>query len=137
MKNNKCTKSYPRQLVAETQTAHDGYPLYKRPERDDPNDYDLMPHPTRTTEQFKITNAWIVPYNPLLTKIFKCHINVEFCNSIKAIKYVCKYINKGTDQAVIGLENVNKLDEIKCYETARYICSNESFTREYGFPIHS
>ena len=136
MKNNKCTKSYPRQLVAETQTAHDGYPLYKRPERDDPNDYDLMPHPTRNTEQFKITNAWIVPYNPLLTKIFKCHINVEYCNSIKAIKYVCKYINKGTDQAVIGLEDVNKLDEIKCYETARYICSNESFTREYGFPVH-
>jgi hypothetical protein len=44
--------------------------------------------------------TWIVPYNPVLSKMFQAHINVEWCHSMKSIKYICKYINKGSDQAV-------------------------------------
>ena len=35
-------------------------------------------------------NEWIVPYSPLLCKIFNAHINVKWCNSVKSIKYVCQ-----------------------------------------------
>ena len=37
--------------------------------------------------QHEIDNGWIVPYCPLLSKTFNAHINVEYCNSVKAIKY--------------------------------------------------
>ena len=53
--------------------------------------------------KYKVDNRWIVPYSPLLLKIFNAHINIEFCNSIKSIKYVCKYINKGSDAAMFTL----------------------------------
>lgn len=35
-----------------------------------------------------VENAWIIPFCPLLSKVFKTHINVKFCNSVKSIKYI-------------------------------------------------
>ena len=46
-------------------------------------------------EEIIMDNRWIVPYSPLLCKAFNCHVNVEFCNSVKSIKYITKYITKG------------------------------------------
>jgi hypothetical protein len=31
---------------------------------------------------------------PLLLRAFDCHINIELCHSVKAIQYICSYINK-------------------------------------------
>ncbi|UYV67468.1 hypothetical protein LAZ67_5000717 [Cordylochernes scorpioides] len=53
--------------------------------------------------------------------------------SVKAIKYVCKYINKGTDQAVFSL---NHLDEVTQFQSGRYISSAEAVWRILGFSIH-
>jgi hypothetical protein len=39
-------------------------------------------------------NCYIVPYNPFLSTRCDCHINVEVCASVKAIKYIHKYIYK-------------------------------------------
>ena len=86
--------------------------------------------------QHEIDNRWIVPYCPLLAKTFNAHINVEFCNSVKSIKYVCKYVNKGSDAAMFALQETNIHDEITQYEIGRYISSNEAFWRIFGFPIH-
>lgn len=52
------------------------------------------------------------------------------------IKYICKYVNKGTDLAVMELEDVNTLDEIKSYLLARYVSSSEAYWRIFGFPLH-
>lgn len=49
----------------------------------------------------EVDNRWVVPYSPLLSKTFKAH------NSVKAIKYICKYVNKGSDMAVIGIGKCN------------------------------
>ena len=72
----------------------------------------------------------------MLSKLFHAHINVEYCNSVKSIKYICKYVNKGSDMAVFGLQEVNKNDEVTCYQMARYISSNEAVWRLLNFPMH-
>ena len=83
-----CTKHFPRALNQYTIDDDNGYPIYKR--RDD----------GRRLKYGKdiIPNCWIVPYNPMLSRKYQCHINVEICSSIKSIKYLFKYIYKGPDQ---------------------------------------
>lgn len=88
-------------------------------------------------QEVDIDNKWIVPYSPILSKMFKAHINVEYCNSVKSIKYICKYVNKGSDQAVFGIQNDGQtIDEINGYREGRYISSNEAVWRILSFPIH-
>ncbi|VDN05114.1 unnamed protein product, partial [Onchocerca ochengi] len=36
----------------------------------------------------QLDNRWVVPYSLLLLKAYKAHINVEYCNSVKSIKYI-------------------------------------------------
>ena len=87
-------------------------------------------------KEIQIDNRWVVPYCPLLSKIFNAHINVEMCNSVKSIKYISKYIHKGSDMAIVELEETDKCDEIKRYQMARYISSNEAIWRILDFQIH-
>lgn len=79
------------------------------------------------------SDHWVVPYNPFLSRIFGAHINVEYCNSLRSIKYICKYITKGSDQTAFGFENDN--DEVKLNENGRYISSSEAVWRIQAFPI--
>ena len=58
--------------------------------------------------------------NKLLCKILKAHINVDYCSSVKAIKYITKYINKGSDMATFAIGEGGR-DEIKNYQTGCYI----------------
>ncbi|XP_063903766.1 uncharacterized protein LOC135123203 [Zophobas morio] len=127
MKGGCCSKKYPRILLKETQTGDDGYPKYRRR---GPADGGF------TVEIHGVTldNRWVVLYNPVLSRTFAAHINIEYCNSVKSIKYICKYVNKGSDQASFGLENDN--DEVKLYESGRYISSSEAVWRILAFPIH-
>ena len=129
MKDGRCTKQYPRQLLKETQTDRDGYPLYRRRSREDGGAFTILN--VRNTD-VEVDNRWVVPYNPVLLKLFNAHINVECCNSVKAIKYITKYINKGSDQAVFGVQDEN--DEVSRYETGRYVSSSEAVWRDIGFP---
>lgn len=131
MVNKTCCKKYPRPLLKDTQTGNDGYPKYRRRSPDDGGF-------TVTIKETVIDNRWVVPYNPVLSRTFGAHINVEMCNSVKSIKYICKYVNKGSDQAAFALEktNVNANDEIKNYESGRYISSSEAVWRILTFPIH-
>lgn len=46
----------------------------------------------------KLDNRWVVPYNPYLLCMFDCHVNIEICSKIKAVKYIYKYICKGCDK---------------------------------------
>ncbi|GFV00104.1 uncharacterized protein LOC104236095 [Trichonephila clavipes] len=134
MSDGKCTKRYPRKLVSHTLTGNDGYPLYRRRSVEDGGKSVVLK--VRNID-IEVDNRWIVPYSPLLSKTFKAHINVEYCNSVKSIKYICKYVNKGSDMAVFEVGNVAApLDEINQYQLGRYISSNEAVWRILSFTIH-
>jgi hypothetical protein len=138
MEKKKCTKRYPRQLLRDTETGDDGYPLYRRRSTEDGGiTAKIKMRINNSIQEIEIDNKWVVPYCPLLSRIFQAHINVEYCNSVKSIKYICKYVNKGSDQAVFGLEkDGTAVDEIKHYQLGRYISSNEAVWRILDFPIH-
>lgn len=119
-------------VIHETQTGNDGYPLYRRRQ---PNNGGYITTIKMRNVYVDIDNRWIVPYSPLLSKMFDAHINVEYCNSVKSIKYICKYVNKGSDMAVFGLEN-HQNDEITQFQMGRYISSNEAVWRILSFNIH-
>ncbi|UYV77959.1 hypothetical protein LAZ67_15003037 [Cordylochernes scorpioides] len=134
MKDGKCTKRYPRDLHAETITGVDGYPQYRRRSTQDGGKCITIKVHNIAIE---VDNRWIVPYSPLLSRTFKAHINVEYCNSVKSIKYICKYVNKGSDMAVFGVKNASApIDEVQRYQLGRYICSNEAVWRILSFSIH-
>uniref|UniRef100_A0A453A415 Helitron helicase-like domain-containing protein n=1 Tax=Aegilops tauschii subsp. strangulata TaxID=200361 RepID=A0A453A415_AEGTS len=77
-----CKNHYPRPFNAATLQGKDSYPLYRRRE----DGCKAM------VRKEWLDNRWVVPYNPHLLRYFNCHINVEACGSIKAVKYMFKYI---------------------------------------------
>ncbi|XP_054746359.1 uncharacterized protein LOC129250789 [Anastrepha obliqua] len=133
MIDGKCSKRFPKQLIAETITGDDGYPKYRRRSTEDNGKSTVIKLQNQGVE---IDNRWIVPYSPILSKMFNAHINVEYCNSVKLIKYICKYVNKGSDMAVFGVAPEDSHDEILQYQMGRYISTNEAVWRILSFPIH-
>jgi len=54
-----------------------------------------------------------------------------------SIKYVLKYVHKGSDQAVFQVQKEKKMmDEVEAFQLGRYISSNEAVWRILGMPIH-
>lgn len=133
MMDGKCSKRYPRTLISETITGNDGYPLYRRRSTGEKGKSTIV---KLNQQDIEIDNRWIVPYSPILSKTFKAHINVESCHSVKSIKYICKYVTKGSDMAVIGIGAENSNDEVTQYQMGRYVSSNEAVWRIFSFPIH-
>ncbi|GFX79541.1 ATP-dependent DNA helicase [Trichonephila clavipes] len=127
-------------LTKDTKTNDKGYPLYRRRAPED-GGHTLAQKTQGGIQEILVDNSWIVPYSPLLSKIFNCHINVEFCNTVKAIKYICKYINKGSDQAIFNIRqpgnvNIDPRDEVQTFRAGRYVSSNEAAWRILGLPLH-
>jgi len=84
-----CKKGFPKRFVEQTLLQESGYPVYRR--REESGSCFKGDHPVDARD--------VVPYSPYLSKRFKCHINVEYCGSIKAVKYLYKYTYKGHDRA--------------------------------------
>lgn len=47
-------------------------------------------------------NLWVVSYNAYLLQRYNVHINVEYCASIKVVKYLYKNIFKGRPHCCIA-----------------------------------
>jgi len=138
MRDGKCTKKFPKILIKDTQTNDKNYPSYRRRAPEDGGRTTIV---KRASQDIEVNNSWVVPYTPLLSKIFNSHINVEYCNTVRAIKYICKYINKGSDQAIFnirqqGIANADSRDEVETFRSARYVSSNEAAWRILGLPLH-
>ncbi|CAJ0761863.1 8612_t:CDS:2, partial [Entrophospora sp. SA101] len=130
MKNGRCSKGYPKHFQESTAVNNDGYPIYKR--RDN----------GKTVEVHGATldNRWVVPYNPYLSTRYDCHINVEICSSITAVKYLFKYVYKGHDRATVEIRRQNHKqesnDEISLYLDARYVSASEASWRLFHYRLH-
>uniref|UniRef100_A0A6V7JIB9 Helitron helicase-like domain-containing protein n=1 Tax=Bracon brevicornis TaxID=1563983 RepID=A0A6V7JIB9_9HYME len=87
-KTGECSKKFPKTYRSQTVMDEDGYPFYRRKNTglyyERPGGY-------------VVDNRFVVPYSPILLRKFNCHINVEVVSSIKAVKYVSKYIYEGHD----------------------------------------
>ena len=91
-----------------------------------------------------IDNSWISSYSPYLSLKYNCHINVEICASISAVKYLHKYIFKGHDMTMISLQRERQegelpppVNEIKEYSAARYVTANEAIWHLFGYEMSS
>ena len=133
MENGRCRHRFPKPFTTVTMSNDDGYPAYHRCSPEDGGNFFVK---VNGDNEFLVTNAYVVPHNPMLSQLFDAHINVEMCSSIKVVQYITKYLCKGSDAAMYSLDNPNNLDEIKSYQLGRYVSSNEAAWRIYGFPIH-
>jgi hypothetical protein len=124
MKEGKCIKHFPKPFNLDTRFGEDGYPEYARP-----NDGRAF----TDSNGHIFDNKWVVPYNPYLLTKYNCHMNVEVCASIKAVKYIHKYIYKGPNRATLEIGNVDKIKE---YVDARYIGPVKACWHILEFPRH-
>jgi hypothetical protein len=129
MRNNRCSKFFPKKWKEETVVDQEGFPVYRRRRNGH----------TITKNKITLDNRHVVPYNPRLLLKYQAHINMEWCNQRTSIKYLFKYIHKGYDRisaTVVGNNGVQQFDEIKQYLDCRYISPSEACWRIFGFSIH-
>ena len=133
MKDGTCIKKYPKRFFEEvihsfceeTHVPEEGYCEYARP-----NNGRLI-HKNRK----QLHNGFIVPHNPYLLVKYDCHINVEICSTSMAVKYLYKYMNKGSDRISTTFEGA-VVDEIQNHLDSRYITPPEACWRIFGFGLH-
>ena len=87
-------------------------------------------------------SANVVPYNAYLTSKYGSHINGECCNSVKACKYLFKYVYKGRDKGkahaarVAGANDATAArDEIAEYEDCRVVGTSEACWHLFTFQM--
>jgi hypothetical protein len=129
MKEDRCSKFYPKKYVSHTSFDATGYPVYRR--RD-------FGH-TVTKKEVVLDTRSVVPYNPKLLMKYQAHINIEYCNKSNCIKYLFKYINKGVDRVTAALQTSEDecVDEIRQYYDCRFLSPSESIWRIFAFKIHN
>ncbi|KAK9740196.1 hypothetical protein RND81_03G018300 [Saponaria officinalis] len=133
MVESKCSKYFPKNFTLRKTVDAEGYPLYKR--RDNGAFVEK--------NGVQLDNGYVVPYNSKLLLKYRAHINIEWCNQSRSIKYLFKYINKGFDRVTVQStqrrrngQNPDIIDEIQQYYDCRYISPCEVVWRIFGFEIH-
>lgn len=118
----------PKKFCNSTTKGHDAYPVYRR------RNNGL----TIRVRGQQLDNRWVVPYNPFLLAKYNCHINVEICATVQSIKYIYKYICKGHDKINFHVgagEGHQPVDEIKQYQSARWVSPQEAAGRIFRFTL--
>jgi hypothetical protein len=123
MVNGKCSKGFPKPFREQTTVTEDSYACTRRSNTN-------RSYVVRGKE---VNNQWVVCHSKYLIWHYRCHINVESIASIKAIKYIYKYVYKGHDRTTMEFGTCN--DEIKLYLDARYVSSCEAAWHLYFFEM--
>ena len=160
MENGVCKFGFPFEYQEHTIDTEDGYPLYQRlkPDGDKFIERDksvsLKAKDGGNGKRFKydFTNKDVSSYNPYLAMKFNAHINVQIVSSVKAVKYLYKYVYKGNskinfsvsandgDEGDDGESKKEKkqesIDEISNYIGGRFVCAHEAISRIFGYKVH-
>ena len=140
MEGGRCTKNYPRAFTNATTVQADGYPTYRRRNNGRTVPVYVRGRNGQPGRWVNLDNRSVVPYNKRLSHYFNAHINVEICSSVKAVKYVYKYIYKGSDRARIVLRDTvadrDNVNEVQVFLNARFISPPEACWRIFAFPLH-
>ena len=141
-----CKKKFPKKFINETHFGKDSFAQYRRVDNRDEN----IGVEGVSSTKVPIDNSWVVPYSPFLMSVFDCHLNVEVCSSISAVKYIYKYCYKGFDSVSLKVSErplggaggpesarVVDYDEIQSYVDGRYLSSIEAAWRLMGFPMQA
>ena len=125
--NGLCVKKFPKQFSSATTILPSGFPNYRRKVTDG----------VVIGGGWRVDNSLVVPYNPLLSKVFNAHINVEYCCSLQTVKYLNMYMQKGGDIATVGTVDLTEIshDEVEQYQRMRYVGACEAFWRLSGFKM--
>ncbi|XP_070026555.1 uncharacterized protein [Nicotiana sylvestris] len=108
MQSGRCTKHFSERFVESTTIDEEGYPVCRR--RDNGR--------TIKKDGIDLDSRYVVPHNRFLLLKYDAHINVEWCNQSRSIKYLFKYINKGNDRVTAAFsqsmqeEDSSNIDEI-------------------------
>ena len=124
MADGKCIRFFPKKFNEAIIVDQDGFPVYMRT-----NDgHTVQKH------GIELDNRFVVPYSLQLLLKYRTHMNVEWCNQSTSIKYLFKYINKGSDRITTSTVNVQNQNgrqhqvdnEIKQYLDCRYVSNISS-----------
>ncbi|CAI9717291.1 Hypothetical predicted protein [Octopus vulgaris] len=140
--NGVCSKRYQRDYISHTLIGNDFYLQYHHR---NPRDGGFTASIHTGNREIVVDNRYAFPYNAWLLQKYEAHINLEYCASIKAVKYLYKYVLKGVDHATVSLHrqdgvalnvgNENQMDENSNYENCRYIGASEACCRLFEFPV--
>ncbi|XP_031127489.1 uncharacterized protein LOC116029578 [Ipomoea triloba] len=134
MANNKCSKHFPKKYADVSTLDDDGYPIYRRRSNG------------RTVDKngIKLDSRYVVPHNRYLLLKYKAHINVEWCNQSRSIKYLFKYLNKGNDKVTAEFYKSTAddhasehVDEITMFYDCRYVSACEAAWRLLSFEVQN
>ncbi|XP_071740513.1 uncharacterized protein [Rutidosis leptorrhynchoides] len=132
-----CSKNFPKLYNDATYFNNNGCAHYKR----------RRSSITIRKLNTDLDNTYVVPFNRALCLTFHAHINVEYCGWSMVIKYLFKYISKGTDCVAAKISKPigehssttneeNNIDEIQNFIDARFLCAHEACWRIFNFLIH-
>lgn len=128
--NGSCKSDYPKDFSEKTKIDDRGYPLYRR------RNNGRTVQKIYNGKRIYVDNRNIVPYNPTLLLEFDCHINVEIVSSLASVKYLFKYLHKGTPKSSICInKDSDEFNEIKKFVSGRYISAGDACWRILGFPL--
>jgi hypothetical protein len=131
MKQGKCKANFRKIFREETELGTDSFALYRR--RDNGVKFTKRTRANGQLIQFTFDNRDVVAYSPKLLKLIKAHCNVDVCATVKAVKYMYKYVHKGPDRAEVRAS----LDEIERFVEGRYLGPCEACHRTFGMAIHN
>src|SRR5882757_6906924 len=126
MENGECTKGFPKSFSERTTITKDSYAKTRH------LDTGQVIH-TGPQNKYWVDNRWVVCHSKYLIWKYRCHINVESIASVKAVKYIYKYVYKGHDRTTMQFGTAH--DKIKHYLDARYVSSCEANWCLYFFEV--
>jgi hypothetical protein len=103
-----CKRGFPKDYTNNTTSGNNSFSTYRR--RDDGSLFSknmyVFENGKKVLRSVTFTNSDIASYSPYFTSKYDCHIFFEHVASIKAQKYIYKYLMKGNDASCVNIEGI-------------------------------